>query len=143
MHLTPSNAGEGCCGERGVRARSLPTILVIEPSLTLRTLVSLVLHRAGYARVSVYPDALPALRHLMRGCIAPPALALFTKRSPGGYRALQLLKQSAPATAVVVVMDDEGCLERIKARVAGASAVLIKPYWVEELLRLVRLYAPG
>lgn len=121
-----------------------PAILVIDPSLTLRTLISLVLRRAGCPRVLVYPDALPALRHLRRGVIAPPALVLLTKH-PGPrdrYRALRLLKQVSPATVVIAVMDDEGVLERIKARVAGASAVLIKPYRVEALLQVVQRYAP-
>jgi DNA-binding response OmpR family regulator len=131
--------------EREGRAIPPSTILVIEPSLTLRTIISIALHRAGRSAVHVYSDAVSALCQLRNGSIPPPTLILLTKRlrSLDGSTALRLLKQQAPGAVVVVVMDDEGYLERIKARVAGASAVLLKPYRVEELLWLVQRYAPG
>lgn len=121
-----------------------PSILVIEPSLTLRAVISTALHRVGYPAVHTYAEALLALSCLRSGALASPAFVLLTKDLPllDGYAALRLLHERAPAAVIVMVMNDEGYLERSKARLAGAAAVLIKPYTVENLIHLIHRYVP-
>lgn len=140
MDEVTTDAGDGS-HERGLTCASPPpVILVIEPSLTLRTLIPITLRRAGNARVFAFPDTLAALRSLRRGLCPPPYLVLLTRSlsSGDGYRELRALRHGCPDAVIVLVMEDEGALERIKARMSGAATVLLKPYTVADLLRLVQ-----
>jgi DNA-binding response OmpR family regulator len=110
-------------------------VLVIEPSLTLRAVLPIMLRRLCQARVFSFPDALVALRHLCSSDFPAPDVVLLTKDLPRlpWYAAARLLKHRYPDAWVVMVMEDEGSLGRITARLAGAAEIVLKPYTLQTL----------
>lgn len=116
-----------------------PIVLVIEPSLTLRTLLPIMLRRLCYARVFAFPDALVALRHLRGPDLPAPDVILLTKDLPrlSGYAAARMLKHRCPNAKVIMVMEDEGCLGSITARLSGARDIVLKPYTLQDVQRVI------
>ena len=116
-----------------------PVVLVIEPSITLRTLLPIMLRQLSQARIFTFPDALVALHHLRDADFPAPDVILLTKdlpRLPGSVAA-RLLKHRHPDARMVMVMEDEGCLGRILARLAGAEKIVLKPYTLQNVQRII------
>lgn len=112
-----------------------PVVLVIEPSLTLRAVLPIMLRCLCRARVFSFPDALMALRHLRTARVPAPDVVLLTKDLPRlpWYAAARLLTHRYPDARIVMVMEDEGSLGRITARLAGAAEIVLKPYTLQTL----------
>lgn len=135
--------GGGREGPPGMLLRP-PVILVVEPSLTLRTLLPIMLRCLHQAQVFAFPHTVAALRHFRDPTLPMPTHIFLTKAAPllSSDAALCVLKQQFPAAMRVLVMEDEGCLERIKAQLAGATDILCKPYTLADLARLLARTPP-
>jgi twitching motility two-component system response regulator PilG len=116
-------------------------ILVIDDSAVTRRIVEVTLRRAGYT-VHSYPDGVSALRAIVTGSEPPPALLLLDVGLPfmDGYRVAQYARRLPALASVPILMltAHDSLLDRLKGRLAGASAYLIKPCSTATLLAAVQ-----
>ena len=126
---------------RAVQARlSLrKVVLAVDDSSTVRTLVADALERAHYRTVSV-SNGVEAISHLQKGL--KPDLILMDVSMPvmDGYQLCKLLRGMPEAKNVPVVMlsGNDGFVDKVRGRLAGASDYLIKPVKPETLLAVIR-----
>src|SRR5258708_35280519 len=123
-----------------------PFLLVIEPSITVRTIIDVTLRRNAHPSVPVSPvswamfaDPVIALCALRGGRIPVPHIGLVCRDLPhlDGYEVIQHMSQKGYPTAFIVLLspDQNGPLERIKAQLVGARTTLAKPFTVQQLLQ--------
>ena len=120
--------------------RPRPSLIVIDPSPTVCQVIKLILTRHGYSTLATFADPVHALRALHNREVPVPDIALICRRLPflDSYEVMQVMRERAYTTQVVILLAcEEGILERIKARLAGARAVLLKPFDVKELLLIL------
>jgi len=116
----------------------MPTILIADDSVTVRSTVKVHLMGHGYEFIDA-EDGARALR-LMR--IVPVALAIIDYRMPGmdGVALTQRIREEASAASripIVIVSSDHDPTLRERAMAAGAGAFLRKPVSGTELLSAV------
>lgn len=131
-----ANPGQPALGE----TVALKPVLVVDDEPNIRLLISMVLEEAGYSTVIATDgqECLDALDGI------DPGLVLLDLRMPrkGGAETLSELR-ARPGTRDVPVIIISGTTELDSGmKVAGATDVLVKPFDLEELLRLVRRYFP-
>ena len=117
-------------------------IMVVDDSLVVRKILETCLHRAGY-EVECFEDGVDALRSLQ----APerqrlPDLIIMDVILPrmDGYEVVIQLKCHPEFRKIAVMMLSrrDGILDRLKGRLAGANAYLVKPFRINEVLQTVR-----
>jgi chemotaxis family two-component system sensor histidine kinase/response regulator PixL len=118
-----------------IKEATVPTILVVDDSLTTRQTLSLTLKKAGY-RVLQAKDGREALEQLQR---EPEIQAVFCDvEMPrmNGFEFLSHCRQLYPKTVLPVIMltSRSGEKHRQIAQFMGASSYLTKPYLEQELL---------
>lgn len=115
-------------------------ILIIDDSLTVRKILETCLGREGY-EVKSFVDGVEALLWLVSPRGKVPALIFLDLTLPrlDGLSVLRSLKQKSALAAipVVVLSRREGVLDRLKARLAGASVYLTKPFKTSDILAVV------
>jgi twitching motility two-component system response regulator PilG len=118
-------------------------VLVIDHSLTMRTIIKTCLARAGF-RVFAFPNGVEALRWLDSPQASAPGLILLDTDVPRieWYTLVQILrKRPACIHAVLVILSRrDGLVDRIKARLAGAQSYIVKPFRTQELVCIVQRY---
>lgn len=118
-----------------------PRIACIEDSATVRKAVEQTLHQIGYDVVAL-ENPLKALGLLFQ---IKPDLILCDIAMPelDGYEICAMLRQSTAfrRTPIVMLTGKDGFIDRIKARVVGATDYLTKPFKKHELQMLVEKYA--
>ncbi|MBX5456287.1 MAG: response regulator transcription factor [Thermogemmatispora sp.] len=117
-------------------------VMVIDDSLPVRKIVEVCLRRQGIDCLT-YADGVEAIRTLAEQRDLLPDLVLLDIALPrlSGYRIAQILKARHPRRPVVVILSGyDGVLDRLKGRLAGASAYLTKPFRTEELLALIKTH---
>jgi twitching motility two-component system response regulator PilG len=117
-------------------------IMVIDDSPTIRTILKVGLHRAGF-EVECYEDGVEALRSLKDSerQILPDLIILDVMLPKcDGYEVVRRLKSCPALSGIVVVMlsGREGMLDRLKGRLAGAKVYLTKPFRIDEIVMVVR-----
>jgi CheY-like chemotaxis protein len=126
-------------------AREGPLVLMIDDSRTTRKILEVCLEREGYSVVS-YGDPLEALRALNVPNAAIPDIAFIDIGLPGmnGYQVIQYLKvrPQFQQMTIIVLSGRNGLLDRLKARLAGATEYVTKPFKTQEIVALVQKYAP-
>jgi twitching motility two-component system response regulator PilG len=114
-------------------------IIVLDASTTSRKILEVILRREGHQVIS-FDDPLEMLRFLLR---SGPADLLFLSRDLPGMDGLEVLKylkgqtRFRPMIPVALLSKSDGVLERIKARLAGAQLVVIKPLVRQQIVALV------
>lgn len=115
-------------------------ILIIDDSLTIRKILETCLEREGY-EVKSFEDGVEALRWLASPQRKVPGLILLDLTLPrlDGLSVLSCLKRkpALAAVPVVVLSRREGVLDRLKARLIGASLYLTKPFKTDDILAVV------
>jgi len=113
--------------------RENPRILVVDDEAPIRNLVVAVLLDEGYDVASA-PAALDALAQIAE---RPPDLVLLDVMMPGmdGLEMLQRLRADPRFAAIPVVIMSAAYTR--KDRVAGADALLPKPFDLSELIEVV------
>jgi twitching motility two-component system response regulator PilG len=120
-----------------------PLILIIDDSPTIRAVLTMIAQGEGYPTCS-FADDYAALRWLIspEGCI--PALIFLDLTMPrmDGLTTLRHLrsKTALAAVPVIVLTCCEGTTDRLKARLAGASEYLTKPFTQEQIVALLTRY---
>ncbi|WP_069804661.1 response regulator [Thermogemmatispora onikobensis] len=120
-----------------------PTILVVDDSLVCRTVLRVALSRAGY-QVQTCSDGLSALSALTSPGAPPPDLLLLDWLLPhlSGLQLTYLLRHQTRSPQlsrlpILMLSCRHSTLDRLKARLAGASAFLAKPFTIADLLTIV------
>lgn len=122
----------------------LPRIVCVDDSITVRQAVERILDGQGYEATSI-GNPLKALGLLFQ---LQPNLILCDIAMPelDGYELCAMLRQSSAfrQTPIVMLTGKDGFLDRVKARMVGATDYLTKPFGSGELLALVEKYVgPG
>ncbi|MBN2631738.1 MAG: response regulator [Rhodobacteraceae bacterium] len=118
-------------------------ILVVDASLTLREMLRQTLTEAGFT-VTLAEDGLDALDRLAD---APPDLVLTELALPrlDGLGLLAAIRSGsvAPFVPIVVLTADCTATAQDRARAAGASGMIIKPFDEAALVESLRRFAAG
>lgn len=122
----------------------LPRIVCVDDSTTVRQAVERILDGQGYEATSL-GNPLKALGLLFQ---LQPDLILCDITMPelDGYELCAMLRHSSAfrQTPIVMLTGKDGFLDRVKARMVGATDYLTKPFGPGELLALVEKYVgPG
>ena len=117
-------------------------IMVVDDSATIRKIIETSLGREGF-EVQSFPDGIEAMKWLANQPRIPD-LALIDIGLPkiDGYEVIRRIKQKPQFATIVIILISRrnGLLDRLKGRLAGAKAHLVKPLRTEELLSVVRSY---
>lgn len=116
------------------------TIMVVDDSPTVRKLITGKLEKHGH-RVVVAVDGMDALAKINE---EKPDMILLDVTMPrlDGYQLCKLIRQN-PATKqtpVVMISGKDGFFDKVRARMAGSTAYITKPFGPETLLQTVENY---
>jgi twitching motility two-component system response regulator PilG len=118
----------------------IPRIVCIDDGATIRQTVEYILSQQGY-EVSAISNPLKALSLVFQ---LKPDLILCDIAMPelDGYEICAMLRKSTAfrQTPIVMLTGKDGFIDRVKARMVGATDYLTKPFGESELLMLVEKY---
>lgn len=119
-----------------------PLVACIDDSKTMRAIIRSILEPAGYRVMEIF-KATEAIPQMMQ---ARPNLILLDISMPeiDGYELCGTLKRSSlKGIPVVMVTGREGVVDRVRARFAGATDYITKPFDPEHLTSLVHHLVTG
>jgi twitching motility two-component system response regulator PilG len=120
-----------------ISTQKRPLVACIDDSPTIQQFVKLSLESSGYDVLSL-SDPTQAIMSLLNH---QPMVILMDIEMPGidGYELCRLARQVEVLRRVPIVMltGREGIVDRVRARMAGCTAYLTKPFNPQELLKLV------
>ncbi len=120
-------------------------VAIIDDSVVVRKIVETSMSRIGVKCLS-FRDGYEALRAFQTQLSRPPDLVFLDINLPliDGFDLLRLLKSHAgfDQTVIVMLSSRDSVLDRVKCRLAGARAYLVKPFRTQDLLTVVSLYVP-
>lgn len=143
MSASNEDVGSGSRGSVTLSSepRSRPKVVCIDDGATVRELVQAMLSPYGY-EVTAIANPLEALSLVFQ---INPDLILCDIAMPelDGYEVCAMLRSSSTfrQTAIVMLTGRDGFIDRVKARMVGATDYLTKPFGENELLMLVEKYA--
>ncbi len=118
-----------------------PRVVCIDDGVTIRETVELILNQQGYEATAL-GNPLKALSLVFQ---LQPDLILCDIAMPelDGYEICAMLRKSTAFRQVPIVMltGKDGFIDRVRARMVGATDYLTKPFGENELLMLVEKYA--
>jgi twitching motility two-component system response regulator PilG len=118
----------------------VPRIVCIDDGATIRKAVEYILHQRGYEASSI-SNPLKALSLVFQ---LKPDLILCDIAMPelDGYELCAMLRQSMAfrETPIIMLTGKDGFIDRVKARMVGATDYLTKPFGEAELLMLIEKY---
>ncbi len=121
-------------------------VAIIDDSVVVRKIVETSMSRAGVNCLS-FRDGYEALRAFQTHLSQPPDLIFLDINLPliDGFDLLRLLRSHAEFDRMVIVMlsSRDSVLDRVKCRLAGARAYLVKPFRTQDLLAMVAQYLPA
>jgi twitching motility two-component system response regulator PilG len=116
-------------------------VLVIDDSPTIRKIIEVCLHRAGYP-VTSFPGGVEAIRWLTSAEADIPGLVFVDLCLPkmNGYDVIRRLRTNPAFAQTIFVMISccDGVLDRLKGRLAGAKDYLVKPLKTAELVAVTQ-----
>ncbi len=126
------------------RETKIPKVVCIDDDLIVREKVKSILNQNGYEGISL-SDPLKALGEVFQ---IKPDLILCDIAMPelDGYEICAMLRNSTAfrQTPIIMLTGIEGFIDRVKARIVGATHYLTKPFGENELLMLLEKYiGPG
>jgi twitching motility two-component system response regulator PilG len=130
--------GIGIHQYRIVETQKRPVIACVDDSPTIQQFVKLSLESSGYDVLSL-SDPTTAIPHLLN---QKPIVILMDIEMPkiDGYELCRQARQMEALRRIPIVMltGREGIIDRVRARMAGCTAYLTKPFNPQELLQLVQ-----
>jgi twitching motility two-component system response regulator PilG len=118
-----------------------PVVVCVDDSPTIQQFVKLSLESSGYEVMS-FLDPTQVIAHLLT---QQPLVILMDIEMPriDGYELCRMARQVESLRPVPIVMltGREGIIDRVRARMAGCTAYLTKPFNPQELLGLVQKLA--
>jgi len=125
--------GVGTSLERQLR------VIVLDASPTTRKILEVILRREGH-QVVCFDDPLEALRFLSRHGPADLLFLGIDLPKMDGFNVLKYLKGEArfhSMVSIALLSEQDGVLSRVKARLAGAQQVMLKPLVRQRIAALV------
>ncbi len=123
-----------------IHQAEVPRIVCIDDGATIRATVEQILSRHGYEATSI-SNPLKALSLVFQ---LKPDLILCDIAMPelDGYEICAMLRKSTAfrETPIIMLTGKDGFIDRVKARMVGATDYLTKPFGEGELLMLVEKY---
>ncbi|MBO9997498.1 MAG: response regulator [Cyanobacteria bacterium SID2] len=124
-----------------------PRVVCIDDEKTVRKTVEFILEQHGY-EITAFGSSLKALSLVFP---LKPDLILcdIAMPEPDGYELCAMLRKSTAfrQTPIIMLTGKDGFIDRVRARMVGATDYLTKPFGEQELLMLVEKYvgpgAPG
>lgn len=120
-------------------------VAVIDDSVVVRKIVETSMSRIG-VKCLCFRDGYEALRAFHTHSSQLPGLIFLDINLPliDGFDLLRLFKSHASLEQIVIVMlsSRDSVLDRVKCRLAGARAYLVKPFRTQDLLTMVSTYLP-
>jgi twitching motility two-component system response regulator PilG len=117
--------------------------MIVDDSPTVRKIMEFTLQQEGYTGMS-FPNGIEAFRwlHEHQDCI--PQLIFVDVELPkmSGYTLTRHLREKPrfQQIAILLMSSRIGTIERLKARLAGATEYLAKPFTTQMLLTTVQTY---
>jgi DNA-binding response OmpR family regulator len=122
------------------------SVVIIDDSIVVRKIVETSMGRAGITCLS-FRDGYEALRALRTEMQQPPDLIFLDINLPriDGFDLLRLLRSYPDFDQIAIVMlsSRDSVLDRVKCRLAGARAYLVKPFRTQDLLAVTLNYLPA
>jgi twitching motility two-component system response regulator PilG len=122
-----------------------PVILVIDDSLVVRRILESSLTRAGLCVVS-FPDGITAMRALSQGAAPLPDLLLLDVDLPrlDGYALARRFRATRPFAKLPILLfsGHTRLVDKLRGRLAGATAYLTKPFRPADVLAAIHRYLP-
>lgn len=116
-------------------------VLAIDDSLTVRELVSFVLKNAGYS-VILAQDGVEGLEQLSR-CAPDVVITDINMPRLDGFGFIERARAEAKCAAPILVLTTEADAEKkARARTAGATGWIVKPFNPTQLIEAVRRVSP-
>lgn len=126
---------------RGIQAspdtKSTYTIVCVDDSPTMLKEISYFLDDESFSVVTI-SDSVKALMQIVR--LKPDLILLDVRMSAiDGYELCRLLRNHSlfKSTPIIMVTGNTGLIDRVKARLVGASGYLTKPFTQSDLLKIV------
>ncbi|MGH2508151.1 MAG: response regulator [Ktedonobacteraceae bacterium] len=120
-------------------------VAIIDDSVVVRKIVETSMSRIGVKCLG-FRNGYEALRAFQTQLSQPPVLIFLDINLPliDGFDLLRLFKSHAHFDQIVIVMLSarDSVLDRVKCRLAGARAYLVKPFRTQDLLAVVSTYLP-
>lgn len=127
----------------GLASATEPTVMVIDDSLAVRTILEASFHRIG-VRVTAFPDGIAAIQALTKGEATVPNVLLLDINLPrmDGYEVARILRghEQFSNTTILMLTGRDGFVDRMKSRWVGAREFIRKPFRVSEVVRTVCSY---
>ncbi len=121
-------------------SNALKTIICVDDGVTIRKAVEYILNHRGY-QITAIANPLDTFSLAFK---IKPDLILCDIAMPelDGYEICAMLRQSKTfrQTPIIMLTGKDGFIDRIKARIVGATDYLTKPFGEQELLTLVEKY---
>jgi twitching motility two-component system response regulator PilG len=134
-------ASETSTPEEDQTQTKIPRVVCIDDGASIRKAVEYILNQHGYEATAI-SNPLKALSLVFQ---LKPDLILCDIAMPelDGYEICAMLRKSTAfrQTPIVMLTGKDGFIDRIKARIVGATDYLTKPFGESELLTLVEKYA--
>jgi len=114
-------------------------VIVLDISPTSRKILEVILRREGH-QVVCFDDPLEALRFLSRHGPADLLFLGIDLPKMDGFNVLKYLKGEArfhSMVSIALLSEQDGVLSRVKARLAGAQQVMLKPLVRQRIAALV------
>jgi DNA-binding response OmpR family regulator len=118
------------------------SVIVLDASPTTRKILEVILRREGHL-VACFDDPLEALRFLSRHGPADLLFLGIDLPKVDGFNVLKYLKGEArfhSMASIALLSERDGVLSGVKARLAGAQRVMLKPLVRQRILALVSGY---
>lgn len=140
VYPQPAKLAGAAAPPEEVDADKIPHIVCIEDTATVRKAVEEILHQHGYEATAI-ANPLEALGLVFQ---LKPDLILCDISMPelDGYEICAMLRKSTAfrQTPIVMLTGRDGFIDRVKARMVGATDYLTKPFGESELRMLVEKY---
>ena len=118
-------------------------IMIVDDSPTVRKIMEFTLQQEGYSGMS-FPDGIEALKWLYEHQDCVPQLIFLDVELPkmSGYTLTHHLREKPrfQQTSILLMSGRIGTIERLKARLAGATEYLVKPFTMQTILTTVQTY---
>jgi twitching motility two-component system response regulator PilG len=117
-------------------------VMVLDTSPTSRKILEVILRREGH-QVACFADSLEALRFLSRHGPADLLFLGMTLPKMDGFDVLKYLRGEPrfhSMVSIALLSEHDGVLSRVKARLAGAQQVVMKPLVRQRIVALVSGY---